>query len=92
MTIPDDTDLYQKKYKHFETVQNLKHNFSTLLDTAFDDWVPTENWEAAKAGNMTVFSGMLQAVLENQDPDEDEPIRNKEDLREIWPFDLPEES
>jgi len=35
-----------------------------------------------------MFKGMLQAVLENEDPDADEPIRNEGDLREIWPFDL----
>ncbi|KAJ5235404.1 uncharacterized protein N7469_004572 [Penicillium citrinum] len=92
MPIPEDTDLHQKEYKHFEAAQNLKHDLSNLLDTASDGWVPTEDWEAAKAGNRAMFSGMLQAVLENKDPDEDEPIRNEGDLREIWPFDLPEES
>lgn len=38
-----------------------------------------------------MFKGMLKAVLENKDPDDDEPIRNEDDLRDIWPFDLPEE-
>jgi hypothetical protein len=32
---------------------------------------------------------MLEAVLTNNDPDEDEPIRDEKDLRDIWPFDLP---
>ncbi|KAJ5600729.1 hypothetical protein N7450_001796 [Penicillium hetheringtonii] len=92
MPIPEDTDLHQKEYKHFEAAQNLKHDLSNLLDTTSDGWVPTEDWEAAKTENRAMFSGMLQAVLENKDPDKDKPIRNKGDLREIWPFDLPEES
>lgn len=36
-----------------------------------------------------MFKGILQAVLENEDLDDDEPIRNEGDLREIWSFDLP---
>lgn len=28
---------------------------------------------------------MLQAVLTNNDPDDDEPIRDEKDLRDIWP-------
>jgi hypothetical protein len=34
------------------------------------------------------FKGMLQEVLSNEHPDDDEPIRSQDDLREIWPFDL----
>ncbi len=40
---------------------------------------------------MAMFKGMLEAVLENQDPDDDEPIRDEKNLRDIWPFDLPGE-
>ena len=35
-----------------------------------------------------MFNGMLQAVLSNEASDDDEPIRDEEDLKEIWPFDL----
>jgi hypothetical protein len=88
---PDETDLHQKEYRRFEAAQNLKRDLSSLLDCAYDGWVPPEGWEAAKAGNRAMYKGMLQAVLENKDPDDDEPIRNEGDLRDIWPFDLPEE-
>lgn len=39
---------------------------------------------------MTMFKGMLKAVLENKDPEDDEPVRTEGDLRDTWPFDLPE--
>ena len=39
-----------------------------------------------------MFEEMSQAVLTNKDPDEDEPIRTEQDLRKIWPFDLPGEN
>lgn len=35
-----------------------------------------------------MFDGMLQAVLNNANPDEDEPVRDEADLRAIWPFDI----
>jgi hypothetical protein len=51
--------------------------------------VPPEHWENAKAINVAMFEGMLQAVLTNKDADDDEPVRDEKDLRAIWPFDLP---
>jgi hypothetical protein len=35
-----------------------------------------------------MLRGILQAVLENEDDNPAEPIRNEADLRGIWPFDL----
>ena len=86
---PKEMALHQKEYRYFEAAQNLKRDLSNLLDCATDGWVPPGNWEAAKRGNEAMFEGMLQAVLTNQDPDDDEPIREEKDLREIWPFDVP---
>lgn len=91
MPIPKGTDLHLKEYKHFEAAQNLKRDLSNLLDSPSDGWFPPEGWEAAKAGNRAMFKGMLQMVLENKDPDNDEPMRNVGDMRETWPFDLPKE-
>lgn len=33
---------------------------------------------------------MLQAVVTNEAPDDDEPIRDEKNLRDTWPFGLPE--
>ncbi|EPS34183.1 hypothetical protein PDE_09147 [Penicillium oxalicum 114-2] len=88
---PEELALHRKEYRIFEAAQSLKHDLASFLDSASDGWVPLENWEAAKTQNMAMFNEMLQAVLENQDPDDDEPIRNERNLRDIWPFDLPGE-
>jgi hypothetical protein len=37
-----------------------------------------------------MFNGTLEAVLTDNDPDDDEPIRDEKDVRHIWPFDLSE--
>lgn len=91
MPTPEELALHRKEYRIFEAAQSLKHDLASFLDSASDGWVPLENWEAAKTQNMAMFNEMLQAVLENQDPDDDEPIRNERNLRDIWPFDLPGE-
>lgn len=87
---PEEMSLHRKEHRCFEAAQNLKRDLSGLLDTASDGWVPPDDWEAAKAGNKAMYNGMLEAVLTNDDPDDDEPIRDERDLRDIWPFDLPE--
>ncbi|CAG8403730.1 unnamed protein product [Penicillium salamii] len=86
----EEMSLHRKDYKCFEEAQNLKRDLSSLLNTASDVWVPPDEWEAAKVGNKAMFNGMLEAVLTNNDPDDDEPIRDQRDLQDIWPFDLPE--
>ena len=88
---PEELAVHRKEYKYFEAAQILKRDLSSLLDCASDGWVPPEIWEEAKVQNKAMFDGMLQAVLTNEDPDEDEPIRDEKDLRDIWPFDLPDE-
>ncbi|XPS81053.1 hypothetical protein M3J09_012996 [Ascochyta lentis] len=85
---PDELVRHQKDYKQFEAAHQLKHSLSGLLSTTSDGWVPSEQWEATELAHREVFAGMLQEVLGNKQPDDDEPIRSEEDLREIWPFDL----
>lgn len=82
--------VHQKEYKLFEAAQQLRHSLSGLLNTASDDWVPPEDWEGTQLAHRELFEGMLQEVLGNERPDDDEPVRGEDDLREIWPFDLDE--
>lgn len=58
-----------------------------LLNTASDGWVPPEKWEATESAHKEIFTGMLQAVLTDPEVDEDEPVKDEETLRSIWPFD-----
>ncbi|KAH7091577.1 kinase-like domain-containing protein [Paraphoma chrysanthemicola] len=85
---PDDLLHHQKDCKQFEAAQQLTHSLSSLLNTASDGWVPSEAWEATEVAHQELFKGMLQEVLGNVTSDDDEPIKNEDDLREIWPFDL----
>jgi hypothetical protein len=85
---PDEIAVHQKEHKLFEAAHQLKYSLSSLLNTASDGWVPPEDWERTKSTHRELFEGMLQEVLGNGQPDDDEPIRGEDDLREIWPFDL----
>jgi hypothetical protein len=86
----DDIAVHQKEYRLFEAVQQLRYSLSGLLNTASDGWVPSESWEGTESAHREVFEGMLQEILGNEQPDDDEPIRDGDVLRKIWPFDLEE--
>jgi hypothetical protein len=86
----DDLALHREEYKLFEAAQQLRQSLPSLLNTASDGWVPPQDWEATEAAHREIFEGMLQEILGNEQPDDDEPIRGENDLREIWPFDLRE--
>jgi hypothetical protein len=90
MPCPDDIAIHQKEYKLFEAAQQLRHSLSSLLNTASDGWVPPKDWEGTESAHREAFEGILQEVLGNKQPDNNEPIRGEDDLREIWPFDLEE--
>ncbi|PYH73311.1 uncharacterized protein BO88DRAFT_440608 [Aspergillus vadensis CBS 113365] len=80
---------HQKKYRLFEAAHNLRYDLAGLLNTATDGWVPTGDWEAAQTAHHEMFDGMLQAVLTNPEIDDpDEPVKDEETLRSIWPFDI----
>jgi hypothetical protein len=85
---PEDLAAHQKEYKTFEAAHDLRYNLASLLNTASDRWVPPEDWETTESAHRDLFNGMLQAVLTNENPDNDEPIKDEADLRAIWPFDL----
>ncbi|KAH9862723.1 hypothetical protein J1614_010816 [Plenodomus biglobosus] len=85
---PDEIAVHQKEYKLFEAAQQLRHSLPSLLNTASDGWVTLEDWERTEAVHQEIFAGMLQEVIGNEQPDDDEPIRDEHDLKEIWPFDL----
>ena len=85
---PGELNIHQKDFKLFEASHQLRDGLSSLLDTASDSWVPSEAWETTKSAHRETFKGLLRQIMENESPDNDEPIRNEADLREICPFDL----
>lgn len=84
----EELEKHKKEYRLFEAAQNLRTDLSNLLNTASDGWVPPDDWKAAQTAQKELFNGMLQAVLTNEDADNDEPVRDELTLRSIWPFDL----
>ena len=84
----EEIAVHRKDYKFFEAAQQLKHTLASLLNSATDGWVPVKEWRATESAHKEMYRGMLQEILETANADDDEPIKNEADLREIWPFDL----
>jgi hypothetical protein len=85
---PEEIAVHQKKYRLFETAQQLRQAVPSLLNTASDGWVPMEDFEETEKAHRELFSAVLECILENDEIDVEEPGRNEENLREVWPFDL----
>ncbi|KAL6157740.1 hypothetical protein ACJQWK_08047 [Exserohilum turcicum] len=84
----DELAQHQRDYRRFEAAHQLRHAVSQLLNTASDGWVPADAWAATERAHRELFFGMRAAVVGNEMPEDDEPIRSEDELREIWPFDL----
>ncbi|GKZ19427.1 hypothetical protein AbraIFM66951_011037 [Aspergillus brasiliensis] len=80
---------HRKQYRLFEAAHNLRYDLAGLLNTATDGWVPVSDWQTTQTAHHEMFDGMLQAVLTNPEADDpDEPVKDEETLRSIWPFDI----
>ena len=91
ISLPSAEELaaHQRDYKLFKAAQTLRDQLVNLLDVSSDGWVPWENFERTKARHIALYEGSLQAIGNQEDPpDDDEPVKNEEDLMKIWPFDL----
>ncbi|KAI0999343.1 hypothetical protein K3495_g8853 [Podosphaera aphanis] len=90
LPLPTSEELaaHQRKYRMFEAAHQYKNFLIDLLCTTPDGWAHPDDWERIKKAHKEAFDKILQNVLSKEDFDADEPIKNEEDLREIWPFDL----
>jgi hypothetical protein len=73
---------HAKQWEDFETVQKFKLFLMRALDASSDGWVPTENWEVAKAAHRQMFEQWMETVRESEDPE-----MNEERGRKLWPWD-----
>lgn len=87
---PDEHAIHQEHYKFFETTQLVKRMLSRYLGIQHDGWVSSEIWETNESAYMESFKVMVREVLGKENFNEDEPLRNEADVREIWPFELNE--
>jgi hypothetical protein len=88
----EEIDAHAKDYKLFEVAQQLKHTLAGLLDTPTDGWVPIDEWKATKNTHKELYQSLLQDILANENLDDDEPLKTEAGLREIWPFDLEDDT
>ncbi|GKZ32037.1 hypothetical protein AbraIFM66950_001126 [Aspergillus brasiliensis] len=86
---PHELADHRKQYRLFEAAHNLRYDLAGLLNTATDGWVPVSDWQTAQTAHHEMSDGTLQAVLTNPEADDpDEPVKDEETLRNIWPFDI----
>lgn len=88
LTFIEGTREPSEGVRAFEAAQNLKCDLSGLPNTATDGWMPLEECEETESAHREMFNEMLQAVLSNQEVDDDESVRNEAILRSIWSFDI----
>ena len=85
----EELDAYQRDYKLFKATQTSRDQLVNLLNVSSNGWVPPERFKRTKAKHRALYEGALQAISNHEGrPNNDEPIRNAEDLKKIWPFDL----
>lgn len=53
-----------------------------------DGWVAPEHYEIIMKFQKDCFNELLRIVRETEDEGPDEPLKNEEDVRAIWPWDV----
>lgn len=76
---------HRKRFGLFTTSLKLKKDLLEILDTDSASWVSNEAFEQTKEYEKAVFAQLASTVA--QEPDADMTV---DDLRRMWPFDIPE--
>lgn len=53
-----------------------------------DGWVPPEHFDTIMGLQKDCFNELVRIVRETEDEGPDEPLKNEEDVRAIWPWDV----
>ena len=85
----DELALHKEDYRDFEEAHELRKSMAKLLNTATDVWAPSDYWNKVQDAHRELYGNMLQTVLDTEDFDEDDPLQSEDDVRKLWPFDLP---
>lgn len=80
--------VHEQELDKFETARDLNLQLAQLLKISPTGWVPAPIWEAKKAAHETAFRESLQIAESNQRSGEE--TLSPEELRILWPFDIPE--
>ena len=83
----EELAVHRKEFEDFVVARKLKQRLIGLLDTTADGWVPTQSWEATKSAHKEAFDVFVQTVRDEKITDNES--MSVEELRKIWPFDLP---
>ncbi|KAI8939376.1 hypothetical protein NX059_003159 [Plenodomus lindquistii] len=78
---------HKKDFSMFTASLHLRKVLPEALNAELDGWVPTDLYEAAEAAQKEMYQMLLQEVLQGEH-DEDEPLRDESDVRQVWPYDL----
>lgn len=58
------------------------------LFVSSDGWVPAENYETAMEMQKDLFRQFLDMLSKGEDTDPDDPLKDEEDVRAIWLYDV----
>jgi Phosphotransferase enzyme family len=79
---------HDKDYRLFEAAQKLRRQVTDYLNVSPEGWVPIDAWDRTQSQHRELFDSVLQGISSAETTDESEPVKTKEDLKAIWPFDL----
>lgn len=93
-TCPYQTPTAEEQAKHKETYEFFKevHKVLDYIEKTFrigpDGWVPPEHYETVMEIQKDCFNELVRTVHATEDGGPDEPLKNEEDVRAIWPWDV----
>ena len=74
---PIDKQTHEDEYRASLTIQEIRHWIAACAGAQTDGWVPTDTWEGAKVRHKEVYDEFVERM-------------DEEDVKEMWPFNLPE--
>ncbi|KAJ5093269.1 hypothetical protein N7456_009130 [Penicillium angulare] len=88
----EDQIVHSSRYEVYKDIQQIIPVLTDALGVSSDSWGYPEHWGLREETHKGLYIDFLNAVENGADENSDDIIRNEEDVKSVWPFDIPVES
>lgn len=83
-----EKEKHKKEYEFFKDIRSLRGEIASLFKATDDGWVFPEVYDLAMDMQKDLYMSLVETALDPKNYDPNEPLKDEEDTRAVWPYDV----
>lgn len=83
-----EKEKHKKEYEYFKDTRSLRDEMASLFKATDDGWVFPEVYDLAMDMQKDLYRSLVETTLDPKNYDPNEPLKDEEDIRAVWPYDV----